>query len=64
MKSSKYEMNYKIVRQDGKKDAITKERFKNYDDAYLILEEIYADICCSDADYEDRPYYEIVEAHQ
>ena len=57
-------MNYKIVRQDGKKDAITKERFKNYDDAYLILEEIYADICCSDADYEDRPYYEIVEAHQ
>ena len=25
------------------------------------LEEIYGDMCCSDADYEDRPYYEILE---
>ena len=24
-------------------------------------EEIYGDMCCSDADYEDRPYYEIFE---
>ena len=35
--------------------------FDNYDDAYDLLEEIYGDMCCSDADYEDRPYYEIVE---
>ena len=31
------------------------------DDAYDLLEEIYGDMCCSDADYEDRPYYEVVE---
>ena len=30
-------------------------------DAYELLEEIYGDMCCSDADYEDRPYYEIIE---
>ena len=33
----------------------------NRDDAYELLEEIYGDKCCSDADYESRPYYEIVE---
>jgi len=32
-----------------------------YPQAYELLEEIYGDMCCSDADYEDRPYYEIVE---
>ena len=31
------------------------------DEAYDLLEEIYGDMCCSDADYEDRPYYEIIE---
>ena len=25
------------------------------------LKKVYGDMCCSDADYEDRPYYEIVE---
>ena len=24
-------------------------------------DEIYGDMCCSDADYEDRPYYEVIE---
>ena len=28
---------------------------------YELLEEIYGDMCCSDADYEDRPYYDIAE---
>ena len=54
-------MKYHITRHDGKEDAITTQEFDNYDNAYDLLEEIYGDICCSDADYEDRPYYEIVE---
>ena len=54
-------MNFKIIRQDGEEDQLTKQLFFNYDDAYDALEEIYSDICCSDADYEGRPYYEIVQ---
>ena len=29
---------------------------------YDLLEKIYGDICCSDADYEDINYYDIVES--
>ena len=54
-------MRYLIIRDDGEEDDITSQSFENYDDAYELLEEIYGDTCCSDADYEDRPYYEIVE---
>ena len=54
-------MKYRITRHDGEEDEITSQEFDNCDDAYELLEEIYGDICCSDADYEDRPYYEIVE---
>ena len=54
-------MKYRITRHDGEEDDITTQQFENYDDAYEFLEEIYGDMCCSDADYEDRPYYEIIE---
>ena len=54
-------MKYRIVRLDGKEDDITSQIFSNYTDAYDLLEEIYGDICCSDADYEDITYYDIVE---
>ncbi len=54
-------MQYIITRHDGEEDNITSQNFDNYDDAYALLEEIYGDMCCSDADYEDRPYYEIIE---
>ena len=54
-------MIYKIVRYDKKFDDITQQSFKSYDEAYCLLEELYSDICCSDADYEDRPYYEIIK---
>ena len=54
-------MKYRITRHDGEEDEITFQIFDNYDDAYDLLEEICGDMCCSDADYEDRPYYEIVE---
>ncbi|AAQ00239.1 MULTISPECIES: hypothetical protein [Prochlorococcus] len=52
-------MKFRIKRQDGIEDHITCQEFDKYDDAYDLLDEIYADICCSDADYDDRPYYEI-----
>ena len=54
-------MKYKIVRIDGKEDDITSKRFLNYADAYDLLDKLYGDICCSDADYEDIIYYDIVE---
>ncbi len=54
-------MRHLISRQDGEEGDITSQSFDNYDDSYELLEEIYGDMCCSDADYEDRPYYEIIE---
>ena len=54
-------MIYKIVRIDGKEDDVTSQTFSNYEDAYDLLEEIYGDICCSDADYGDITYYDIIE---
>ena len=54
-------MGYKIIRLDGKEDKITSYYFENYSDAYDLLEKIYGDLCCSDSDYEDRTYYDIVE---
>mgnify|MGYP003334867002 CR=1 FL=1 len=54
-------MTYKIIRIDGKDDELTAQRFDKYSDAYDLLEELYGDICCSDADYGDITYYDIVE---
>jgi len=54
-------MGYKIIRLDGKEDKITSYYFENYSDAYDLLEKIYGNLCCSDSDYEDTTYYDIVE---
>ena len=54
-------MNYKIIRLDGKEDKITSYYFENYSEAYDLLEKIYGNLCCSDSDYEDTTYYDIVE---
>ena len=54
-------MIYQIKRIDGEIDEITNQFFQSYDEAYDLLANIYEDICCSDADYDDRPYYEIIE---
>ncbi len=54
-------MIYKLIRHDKAVDDLTNQSFDSYDEAYDVLEEIYSDICCSDADYGDRPYYEIIE---
>jgi len=57
-------MIYKIIRQDHESDDITLQSFNCYEEAYDLLEEIYSDVCCSDADYGDRPYYEIIEVKE
>ena len=54
-------MVYKIIRIDGKNDHITTQRFDNYSEAFDLLEELYGDLCCSDADYGNITYYDIVE---
>ena len=54
-------MSYKIIRLDGKDDKLTTQSFDKYSDAYDLLEELYGDLCCSDADYGDIIYYDIVE---
>ena len=57
-------MIYKLIRHDNAVDDLTNQSFDSFDGAYDVLEEIYADICCSDADYGDRPYYEIIEVKE
>ncbi len=54
-------MAYKIIRIDEKDDKLTAQSFAKYSDAYNLLEELYGDSCCSDADYGDITYYDIVE---
>mgnify|MGYP001113254537 CR=1 FL=1 len=54
-------MVYKIIRIDGGHDKLTSQVFNKYSDAYDLLEELYGDLCCSDADYENVTYYDIVE---
>ena len=54
-------MTYKIIRIDGKDDELTAQSFDKYSDEYDLLEELYGDLCCSDADYGDIIYYDIVE---
>ncbi len=61
MKPVKSYMKYQIIRVDGESDEITAQSFENYDEAYDLLANIYEDLCCSDADYEGRQYYEIIE---
>ena len=54
-------MTYKIIRLDGKDDKLTTQSFEKYSDAYDLLEELYGHLCCSDVDYGDIAYYDIVE---
>ena len=57
-------MIYKIVRHDKESDDVTDQSFSSYDEAYDLLEEIYSDVCCSDADYGGRSCYEIIEVKE
>lgn len=49
--------HYRIERDDGLQDAITRQLFGSYNEAHAVLERYYADLCCSD----DRVYYRIEE---
>ena len=57
-------MIYKIIRYYQESDEITNLSFDSFDQAYDVLEEIYSEVCCSDADYGDRPFYEIIEVEE
>ena len=57
-------MKFRIKRHDGIEDEVTVREFETYEQAYDLLESIYADICCSDSDYEDRPYYDIFDSNE
>ena len=48
---------YRIVRDDGLRDAIAGGLFDSYDAAHAVLERYYGDLCCSD----ERQYYRIEE---
>ena len=56
-------MNYKIIRIDGKNDQLTAQSFDKYSEAYDLLDKLYGDLCCSDADNGDITYYDIVETN-
>ena len=47
---------FRIVRDDGQEDGMTRLRFDSYDAAYDELERFYGDLCCSD----ERIEYSIV----
>ena len=49
--------SFRILRDDGAGDAITKQEFASYDEAHAVLERYYGDLCCSD----DRQHYRIEE---
>ena len=48
---------YTIIRDDGLNDGIAGRRFASFDEAFIMLESYYADICCSD----ESETYRIVE---
>ena len=54
-------MGYKLIRIDNKYDEVTSHHFDSYSDAYDFLEKLYGDYCCSDADFGNMSYYDIVE---
>ena len=57
-------MTYKIIRIDGKDDELTAQSFNKYSDAYDLLEELYGDLCCSDADYGDITYHNLKKSNK
>jgi hypothetical protein len=50
-------IRYRIVRDDGLRDAIAGGLYDSYDAAHAVLERYYGDLCCSD----ERESYRIEE---
>ena len=57
-------MAYILKRFDGKKDLYTNKKFNTYIEAYVFLEKIIGQTCCSDTDFENNLYYDITEENQ
>ena len=51
-------MSFRIQRDDGQADSLTRQVFDSYDAAYVELERYYADFCCSD---DERTEYTIID---
>ena len=54
-------MEFEIKRFDRAIYEITTQSFQIFDEAYDLLSNIYEDISCSDADYDNRTYYAIIK---
>ena len=54
-------MRYKIIRIDRKEDSITSKKYSSYKEAYMVIERIYGDLCCSDNDIDYGSHYEIIK---
>ena len=54
-------MKFKITRLDGKDDRLTKNIYESYDEAHKALENLLGGLCCSDADYDVFPVYDIIK---
>ena len=52
---------YQIIRIDRKEDSITSKKYSSYEEAYMVIERIYGDLCCSDSDIDYGSHYEIIK---
>ena len=59
-----FAIRYRMTRHDENEEDITYQGFNNYEDVFYLIMDIYGDMLFSDADYEDHPYYEIVETKE
>ena len=53
-------MDFTLKRIDGKEDFYTKKIFSSYDQAYDFLEKHFGQSCCSDIDFDQNNYYQII----
>tara|TARA_Y100001970_G_scaffold216522_1_gene265017 strand:+ start:16579 stop:16746 length:168 start_codon:yes stop_codon:yes gene_type:complete len=54
-------MNLKLRRHDGLEDNLTSLIFFNYEEAYDYLEKEFGYLCCTDSDFEEDTFYEIIK---
>ena len=57
-------MRFILKRIDGKDDFYTTKKFNTYEEAYDFLEKIIGDSCCSDTDFENNFYYNIIKENK
>ena len=57
-------MRFILKRIDGKEDFYMTKKFNTYEEAYDFLEKIIGDSCCSDTDFENNFYYNIIKENK